>query len=290
MSTRICAAFVAAIAVAQLSAQDGGLESYQVDLIGAWSFSETDTTPEIEQNTFLIGGTYHLKPVELADHPWNEAAFLEHSTSVTAMLSWSDFEIGAFSADGVTFGAGFRYADKETPVAADLSFQLGSLDGDGGVDIDLNEVNARIGYWLKPNAIVGVEVGIEEIEAETVFEIEELRFGAFGKIVHDLGEGRAVNAEARIGIAAVDDTVSDEENFELGVAGDFYFTPRYSAGALVNFSFGDAASEEGTTLGLRGSAWVTPQVAVGAQVTTFLAEDSAGADQDTFALFVNLRF
>jgi hypothetical protein len=291
MSTRITAAVVAAFAASPVAAQEGAKPpSYQFELVGAWSMSEADTSPDTEINQYLLVGTYHLKPVELADHPWNEAAFLEHSTSVSAFVDYADFEVGSFSADGLLYGVGFRYAEKQTPIAAELRFQLGSLDGDSGVDIDLNELNARIGYWVKPNALVGVDVGLEEVEAEPLLDVEVLRFGAFGKIVHDLGEGRAVNAEARFGVASVDDTFSDEENFEIGFAGDFYFTPQYSAGALVGLSFGDAVSEEGTTLGLRGSAWFSPRVALGAEVSTFLADDDAGADEDTLTVFLNLRF
>lgn len=287
----LTATIVAAIGANQLTAQDGGRrQNYQVDLTGGWAHSETDTSPEVELDQFVLAGIYHLKPVALADHPWNEAAFLEHSASVMATVSYADFDIGSFSADGVLFGAGFRYAEKETPIAAELTFSLGSLDGDGGVDIDLTAVNARIGYWLMPNAILGADIGFAETEIDSFLEVEELRFGAFAKIVHDLGEGRAVNGEARVGFLSVDDSVSDEENIEFGVSGDFYFTPQYSAGALVNFSFGDATSEEGTTLGLRGSAWFTPEVALAAQVSTFLAEDASGDDQDTLFVFLNLRF
>lgn len=290
MSTtaRISAALFSAIAASALSAQDA--RHYQVDLAGGWSRSKTDTSPDLEINQYRVGGTYHLKPVALADHPWSEAAFLEHSTSVSALLGFADFDVGSFSADGMVYGAGFRYADKETPVAAELNFSIGSLDGDGGVDIDLNDVNARVGYWLKPNVIVGVEAGLSETEANSVIDVDTLRVGLFGKLVRDLGDGTAVNGEAHFGMVSVDDSVSTDENVEFGVAGDFYFTPQYSVGALVDFSFGDAASEEGTTLGVRGTAWFSPRVALNLAATTFDAEDSSGVDQDTFAVFVNLRF
>jgi hypothetical protein len=291
MNPRITAAFVASIATAQLTAQDGAkLPSYQFEFGAGWSQSTTDTSPDIEINQYLVSGTYHLKPVALADHPWSEAAFLEHSTSVTASLAYAEFEAGGFSADGPLFGASVVYAEKETPFAAAFSFSVGTLDGDGGIDIDRTAMNARVGWWLMPNALIGAEVGRQEIEAGGMLDVEETRIGAFGKLVHDLREGRAVNAEVRFGVASVDDSVSDEDNIEFGLAGDFYFTPKYSAGVLLGLSSGDAASEEGTTLGVRGQAWFNPQVAAGVVFSTFNADDSSGADVDTIAVFLNLRF
>ena len=290
MSARNTAALVAAIAAGPLAAQDGArLQKFQFELIGGWARSETDTTPEIEINNYALAGVYHLKPVALADHPWSEAAFLEHSSAVSAGVNYADFEIGAFSADGPLFAAGFNFADKETPIAAALNFSIGTLEGDAGVDIDLTNVNGSIGYWVRPNAILGVDVGQEEIEAGGLLEVEEFRYGIFGKIVHDLGEGRAVNAEARVGMTTVDDTISEEDNVDAGFATDFYFTRQFSVGALVEFAFGDADTEEGTTLGVRGSAWLSPQAALNVEYTTFMA-DSNGNDEDTLAVGFNLRF
>src|SRR5262245_1008081 len=147
MSTRTTLALVAAVAAGPLTAQNGARpEKYQFELIGGWSRSETDTSPDIETNQYALAGVYHLKPVALADHPWNEAAFLEHSTSASAGVNYTTFEIGPFDADGPLFAAGFNFAEKETPFAAALNFSIGTLDGDGGIDIDLTNVNGSIGY------------------------------------------------------------------------------------------------------------------------------------------------
>lgn len=290
MNAQISAALAAALAAGSITAQDAPKSSYQIELTAGFALTELDTSPEIEIRQFLLGGSYHLKPVALADHPWNEAAFLEHSTFVSAQVGYAEFEISSFDADGEVFGAGFRYAEKDTPVAAELAFSIGSLDGDAGLEIDLNEVSGRVGYWVKPNAIVGVSASFEEVEVQSALVNEVLRVGAFGKIVHDLGEDRAINVEADLGIASVDDGASEEENVELALASDFYFTPQYSAGALVALSFGDAVSEEGITFGLRGSAWFTPMFGGSVEVSRFNAEDSAGSDEDSLSIFASVRF
>jgi len=290
MRTRIVAGVVVAAATAHLAAQDPArVQSYQFELGAGWSMSTTDTSPEIEINQYVFAGTYHLKPVMLADHPWNEAAFLEHSTFVQAGAVFADFEIGNFSADGPLFLVGGTYAEKDTPIAASFNLQMGTLDGDAGIDIDLSEVNGRVGYWLTPNAILGVQVSLEQTEIETLIDVDTLSYGAFGKVVRDLGEGRAINAVAHIDLS-VDDGTTDEDNVEFGFAADFYFTPRYSVGALVDFSFGDAVSDEGTTLGVRGTAWFTPQLAFNLALATFVADDDAGSDEDTIGAFFTARF
>ena len=293
MRNGIVAGFVVAATTAQLAAQgaQGGAQitSYQFEVTGGWSMNSTDTSPDMELNNYFVAGTYHLKPVLLADHPWNEAAVLEHSTFVQAGLDFADFEVGPFSADGPLFRVGGTYAEKDNPIAAQLNMQIGTLDGDAGIDVDLMSVNGRCGYWLKPNAIVGGQITLDKTEAGSL-DIDSLGFGAFGKIVHSLGEGRSVNAEAHLDLVSVDDGVSDEDNVEFGVAGDFYITKQYSVGAFVDFSFGDAPSDEGTTLGLRGTAWITPQFSVNAALSTFMADSNAGADEDFFTLFFTGRF
>jgi hypothetical protein len=287
---RITVAFVVAIAGGSLAAQEAAQQhKFQFEVLGGWVNSTTDTSPDVEINQYVVAGTYHLQPVMLADHPWSEAPFLEHSTWVSLGVSYTTFDVGSFSADGPLFGAGFRFADKQTPVAAEVNFSIGTLDGDAGIDIDRTIVNGSVGYWLKPNAIIGVDIGMEETEANSMLDVEELRYGIFGKVVHDLGSGRAINGEARLGVATIDDSTTKDDNFEVGIAGDFYFTPQYSAGALVEISTGDAVSAEGTTVGVRGTAWFTPQAALNVSFTTFMADDST-FDEDTLAVFFDLRF
>jgi len=293
MRKGIVAGFVVAATTAQLAAQQGGAQftSFQIEATGGWSRTSTDTSPDSDLTEFFVGGTYHLKPVMLADHPWNEAAFLEHSTFVQVGLAYDDLEVGNFSADGPLFRIGGTYADKDKPIAAQVNLQIGTLDGDSGVDVDLMTFNGRVGYWLQPNAIVGAQLTLDDTEIGSNVDVDKLSCGAFGKIVHPLGGGRSINGEAHLDFVSVDDGVSDDDNVEFGVAADYYFTKQYSVGALVNFSFGDAASEEGITLGLRGTAWITPQVSVNAAFSTFMADDDTfGADQDFFTLFVTARF
>ena len=291
MRTGIVAGFVVAATTAQLAAQGAAqFTSFQIEAAGGWSLTSTDTSPDADLNEYFVTGTYHLKPVMLADHPWNEAAFLEHSTFVQAGLSYAELEVGNFSADGPLFRVGGTYADKDTPIAAQLNLQFGTLDGDAGTDVDRMSFGGRAGYWLMPNAIVGAALTLDSTEIGSV-DVDKMSFGAFGKIVHPLGEGRSVNGEAHLDFVSVDDGVSDDDNVEFGVAADFYFTKQYSVGALVNFSFGDVASEEGITLGLRGTAWITPQLSVNAALSTFMADDdTVGADQDFFSLFFTARF
>lgn len=290
MTTKILAAVVAALCVTTVTAQGNqALKSYQSELSGGFQMSEVDTNPDIEMTSLFVTGEYHFKPVELKDHPWNEAAFLEHSTFLSATLDYTQFEIASFDADGPTIGASYRYATPDQPIAAEVGFLFGTLDGDLGVDIDQTLFGGNVGYWVQPNAIVGIEFSLEEFEIGSA-ELETLQFGGFGKIVHDLDDQRSVNAEAHVGIVNADDGATDETNVEIGVAGDYYFTRQYSAGAMLDFSFGDAASEEGVTYGVRGSAWLTPAVSVSGAFSMFSASDSTGADETDFGILFSMRF
>lgn len=272
------------------SAQEGPPQSYRVELSGSWMLTATDSNPDIDITEFTLGGMYFLEPVSLADHPWNEAAFLERAKAVMAGVQWTRFEVGPFSADGPSLGAGFLYADKAQPIAAQLFVRYGTLDGDMGIDVDRTSFGGRAGYWLGRGALAGFEIERDQTDVSGLLDITQTRYGAFGKMVHDLGGGRAINVEARVGLVSVDAGAATDTNFEIGLEGDYYFTPRFSAGAVLNLSVGDAASREGTTLGVRGSAWLSPRIAVGLEWSSFHASDSQGADIDTAGAFLSVRF
>ncbi|MBX3462267.1 MAG: putative porin [Planctomycetes bacterium] len=284
----LIATFLSGLATAA-RAQDAPPQSYRFELSGSWMLTSTDSSPDIDINEFAVGGMYFLAPVSLANHPWNEAAFLEHAKGIMAGVQWTKFEVGPFSADGPSIGAGFLYADKEEPIAAQFSVRYGTLDGDMGIDVDRIGLSGWVGYWLRQNALVGFAIDHEETDVSGLLDIKQTRYGAFGKTVYDLGGGRAINAEARVGLASVDAGASADTNFEIGLEGDYYFTPRFSVGAALNLSVGDAVSREGLTYGVRGSAWLSPRVSVGVELSSFRASDSQGADIDTAGAYLTVR-
>lgn len=265
--------------------------SYRAEVVAGYTMNEDDDSPETKLSMLVLGGTFNFQPVSLEGHPWEEAAFLERSMQASAELLYVELESGPLEADGLLYGLGFRYAEKETPVAAEARFSTGTIDVDGSsFDFDVTMIDASVGYWAMPDAIVGVDYGFEEFDPNMGTGSETTRFGVFGKMVHKLDKEKAINAEARLGIANVDDGTTDEDNFEVALGGDYYFTPQYSAGAHVDFSFGDAVSEEGTTLGVRGNAWFTPQIGARVEVSQFWASDSQGFDETEFGVFLAVRF
>ena len=280
---------LASVASSALAQGEAKFEKFQFELEGGWSQFKADTSPEFESTDLAVVGTYHLKPVALASNPWNEAAFLERSTFFQAGLDFAEVEQAGFSSDGVVYGLGGRYADKESPLAAEVTFLTGSLTGDA--DIDLSDLSGRVGYWCMSNAILGLSLGRATTEIETLPDVEVVSFGAFGKIVHDLGEGRAVNFAAELDFVSVDDTTSTEDNVEFGLLADYYFTQKVSLGAQAKISSGDNGASEGTTLGVRGSMWFTPQLSANASYSHFAVDDDAlGSDDDTISLFFLARF
>jgi hypothetical protein len=265
------------------------MDSYQGEVTVGYKWRDIDTNPDIELTDVLLEGIYNFEPVSLQGHPWNEAAFLEHSMQGMLSLAWSKFELSTFDADGLVYGAGYRYAAKDVPVAGEVIFKTGTLDGDMGLDVDLTYVDASLGYWVEPNAIAGIAFNYTDLDPDGTFKIEQTTVAAFGKIVHKLDDERAINAEARAGWTSVDTGTSDDGSIVLTLEGDYYFTPQYSAGALLDFQSGDANSQDGTTLGVRGSAWFTPQVGISVQYSKFWA-DGKGADEDGGGIYLSVRF
>ncbi len=271
-----------------LAAQDPDL--FQYEILSGWRSTTTDTNPDIDVNTLFVEGRYFFDAVSVGAHPRTEAAFLERAMYVAADIDYTRFEIGGFDADGPTVGAEFRYAKPDEQIAATAGFEYGSLSGDGGVDVDQWLIHGDLGYWLEDDMIIGGRFSREETEAGGLLNITETVFGAFGKVVRDIGDNRAINVEAHAQFVHVDPGSTDDVNFEIGAEGDFYFTPEYSGGAILNLSLGGADLRAGVTVGVRGAAWVTPTIAVNAELTHFEASDSNGADEDMFSVFGTFRF
>lgn len=281
--------------VATLALVAGGLqaadEQYQWEVGLSYQTVTTDADPEAEWTTIAADGTYHvLGPVALADHPWEEAAFLEHSSFVSATLGMATLEWGPIDADGLTYGVAGRYAQPDVPVAVDLSLAWTSVeDDDFDFENDLFTWDLRAGYWIMPNLIAGLGYTATSLD-DGSDETTDTEPYVWGKWVHGLNAELDLNVEAELG--RIDYDATDDKNLALVANGDVYFRKQYGVGLLLGNEVGDAESEEGRTVGIRGSAWFTPNIGVRAQYAMFAAanDDEGGVDSDTVGLEVVGRF
>ena len=275
--------------VATLTLLAGGAhaaDEYRWELGLGYTVATADTDLEPEATELSGRVRYHLlAPVSLANGPWEESEFLEHSTWLEAHAGRATLEAGAFEADGPTYGAAGRYAAKDVPVAVDGAIAWRSVeDDDSEATLDAFSWQARAGYWIMPNLIAGLGYSSITNEFEAEFDstsTTDTALFAWGKWVHPLRADLDLNLEAEAGQIWYDD--EDGENLTATLEADLYVLKRYGIGLLVGTESGDVAESEGDTLGVQASAWLTEHIGLRAGYSTFAASDEEeGADLDAY--------
>ena len=263
-------------------------DEYQWEAGLGFTQNTDDASNETTVTTIAANGEYHFLPVKLGDHPWEEAAFLEHSTFVEAHLGYVTAEDNTLDASGPLIAVGFTYATPEFPVR--LSAGLGySTVEDGSFEIKTTVIELEAGYWIKPELIAGLRLVNSKSDFGTADE-KEVGISAFGKWVFSMNDDLAFNTEAELGQNSYDNG-SKDSNIVVGVAGDVYFRQQYGVGLSLASESGDAVGAEGMTVGVRASSWFTDQIGARVGYDMFAAsDDAAGVDDSTISLEVVGRF
>ena len=264
-------------------------DEYQWEAGLGFTLAKDDTTPETKSTAITASGEYHFAPVKLGDHPYEEAAFLEHSTFVDADVSYlKSKQSGAFDAKGEGIHAGFTYATPEFPVRLAVGLGFSKISDNGDQKTTSFELDA--GYWIKPELIAGLRLGSSKIVTTGSADNKELDVTAYGKWVINMNDDLAFNAEAELGRNTYDAATKDS-NIAFGVAGDVYYRQQYGIGLALGTESGDADAAAGTTIGVRASAWFTTQIGVRLGFEKFaISDDKKGVDNDTLFLELVGRF
>ncbi len=302
MLSRLIPCLTIATAIAAAPAAD----TYQFELTLGYTGSETDQS-ELEQTSIYLDAAYFFEDVALGEAPNEEADFLGHHSYIAGfstmpwqsserrLIASESYEVGAIDADGVTFGVSGQYAAADIPVTAGAGFYLGTIEDDD-VDLEFEPLNwtVNIGYWVLPNAIIGVRYISEEIEttiASLSSETETRTIELFGKCVHRFDNDQSINVEASAGQQTDDDGTEDDDSWVGNLVVDWYPVARYGIGLAVGGLRGDNDAEEGFTYGGRASAWFTDNIGLRAGISQFAVDDSdLGEDNTSWYIELTGRF
>jgi len=163
-----------------------------------------------------IFGTFYLWEVDTSKGPLKEAAFLDHSSSITLAASDGEVDFSDFDTqDGQTYGISTRY------VAEGPGWQLSGLLIDLGYeraepgDRDIDIYNVGLGYYVTPKTTV--IVGYEQTNLSNGGDVDSYRVD--GKHLWSLSGDGAITAELGYGRTKVKD--NDDVNSYL-VAAKWY--------------------------------------------------------------------
>ncbi|MBA3847860.1 MAG: hypothetical protein H0X45_14625 [Planctomycetes bacterium] len=292
MLSRLLPCLAVATAIATVPAAD----TYQFELTLGYTGSETDQS-EIEATSIYLDAAYFFEDVALGEVPNEESDFLGHHSYIAGystmpwqsserrLISSENYEAGTIDADGVTYGVSGQYAAADVPVTAGAGVFLGSIEDDD-VDLELEPLSwtVNIGYWVLPNALVGVRYTMDEVETTIgagSSESETSTIELFGKWVHQFANDQAVNVEASAGQQTDDDGTEDDDSWVGNLVADWYPVARYGIGLMVGGLQGDNDAAEGFTYGVRASGWFTDNVGLRAGVSQFSVDDSDLGEDDT---------
>ncbi len=265
---------------------------------GGVEWSETDNLFEsdLDTATYPVAATFYLRPVELGGRPWEEAAFLGHQSSVSALGGRRNLDGGSFDGDEWYYGGAVQLASPDCPLTAGGGLLSGRTRAEtlfGDVEIDRVGWAANAGYWILPGLLAGLRYRQDELDTRFSFGFDPddriWTAELFGKWVRQLEESRAFNLEVSAGRSELEPEFADDlVQFIGAVAGDFYFTPRLGLGAIVDAATGDDELEEGYGLGVRASGWFTRNIGLRLFYRRFFV--SGSGDDDSLGAALALRF
>lgn len=214
--------------------------------------------------TKAVLGEWHFAPVATDGHPLAEAAFLERSSSVSAVYTMTEYEIVDTEVDIDVAILNFNYYVPNTIFYIGATYQRVSFDLYPAISGSEND-------W-------GLTLGITPIDGLLIstnyMNDPGYNFNLAAKYVYKLQGETAINIDASYTEGGEEYFVEEEDLTELAV--DYYFNRNISLGAV----FADAAE---TSYGVRSEVFFTELFRVGAEYVT--------ADSDNVAtIYAGLRF
>ena len=210
----------------------------------------------------------------------------------------SDFQnssINSIDASGPLFA--INYVTKTDAFILGAVYSKQDLEVDPDVITgDIKVTGIEIGKYLSDSSAVRFLYLNSDTEARSTlssqtFNLDIDSYKLVYKTVQPLNATSYYLFSAGIELIKKNDSTSvKEDNNELSILGEYYFTRMTSLGAGASFNSGDDVSDEGKTFGIGGTHFFTPQIALSVTWSTFIADDSQTEDSDSISVDVIARF
>ncbi len=254
--------------------------------------SKKDGGDKITQTELFF--QHYFSPVTTQGKPLNEAAFIDRSGSVGVIFSDNKFN-GSFDATSDIWAINTILAKKGMPWMLELTYlnQDGKFTAPQNANLTSEYLDLIIGYFVADKLLVAGQYGESDAKASnatgsnnskrTIYDISV-------KWLQLLSTQTAFNLEASIGHAREKDDTETNSGQEIGISGDYYFTPKASAGLLYSKLNHDDKTQEGSLLGITATYFATPQFFITATAGKFDAENTSGEDDEQWDLLLAYRF
>ncbi len=183
-----------------------------------------------------LQGAYYFDNVSTSKTPWAEAAFVGRNSNISAHYFDFDGEADALGLGVELFG------DKSNNLYGALS----TTRVDAG-DEDDTILAGELGYFFSDNWLVSV----------ATTDVDDAPIYLKTKYIGNLGGGKYFNVEASI----------DDEEHDLTVMGDYYWTPQSSVGLALS-------NEDGYDYGVRFQHFFSPAISARFSYESFDSGDA----------------
>ncbi len=224
------------------NAQNASNNSYQFELGAAYSTTDTDYITR--SNNYSVDGTYYFAPVQLKNHPYAEAAFIERAGFMSLGGGYGESE-GKTSCVSAASGVGrtsCRAEQEGSSAGVTTGFYVADIfyfEGSYSYSDNKNKYNGTTfssnnDYW---SAAIGI-TPMENMLLTTSFsegdDLFDNNYNVSGKYVIPLTTGQAINLEASYVYYKDAPDMIDDDDWIVG--GDYYFSRAFSVGGTFNSS------------------------------------------------------
>ena len=250
-----------AIATALLSslACVGTAHAYQVEVGGSVNYIDHDNADSA--TAIAVDGTYYFAPVQVKTNPYNEAAFLNRASNVSASLGYADND--DIEVTGIQAGLEYFVPNTDFYLSAGINHTEIDTPADSG---DSTAYSAEVGYLPVTGLLVAVGlVGTSEDDAD-----DEIDTTVRAKYVTQVG-GYDMNFEAAT-------SFGDTDFYNVGA--DLYLDKTFSIGTSYASDFDSVSDDEWS---IRAKKFFTQQISLEGSV-------AFGDDANTYGIRGAYRF
>ncbi len=265
--------FAAAVTAISTTAVAGDYR-FQVDA----DYLNAEVTKNIDLNTYILGGTFYLAPVDDSHGPKAEAAFLEKASDVHLGWGRTNLEIDGsifgpkVDEDGDIWALGGRYVTDSGIILA-LDYAATEIDH---VDIDIYGVN--IGYYLSDTS--SLTLGFTRSEVDDLNSKDDIWSANYKQLFNN-----------KFGLeAGIDYTDPKYGEKAYGITGalDYYINDNFSIGGVLGYISSDDDYAEAGVYGINAEYFFNSNIALNAGYT--VTAPDKGDDNKVWSIGLVGRF
>jgi outer membrane receptor protein involved in Fe transport len=260
-------------------------EQYQTEVSA--DYIRLDTDKNSRTLAYGVSAEMFFAPVKTAEHPYAEAAFLEHIGSAFVSVLNYEMKTGTLEGNGQRLLAGVNYTRPDFPLAIKATYATTKLDFNAPANgkLHFKSYDLSIGNYFLHTLLAGIEYSYFKEDSSRSKD-----YRLFAKYVHELEHGRALNFDGNLGTSKSDDGTETLSNNYVGLSIDYFLNRSLSAGVGIDNNSGKDESNEGRTYSANVRYFFTPRLSVRANYARFLNANAGLSDFKLFGATLAARF